>query len=229
MSHEPAGGRTPAVRAVIFDMDGLIFDSERAAREAWRAALLAHGHALADETYLQAVGRTAPEARAVFVRAFGDDLPVEAIEADKTRRLLTLLGEAPPLKPGLGEVLDEAGRLGLPAAVASATAAPEVRRRLAAAGLERRFAVVVGGDEVRAGKPAPDLFLRAAELLGVPPEACLVLEDAEAGVRAAAAAGMAAVMVPDLAQPSAACRALCTAVVESLAAAVPVLRELTGR
>ncbi len=89
--------------------------------------------------------------------------------------------------------------------------------------------MVVGGDEVSAGKPAPDLFLRAADLLGVPPAACLVLEDAEAGIRAAAAAGMPAVMVPDLAQPTASCRALCTAVVDSLAAAVPVLRELTGR
>lgn len=229
MSHQLTGGRTPAVQAVILDMDGLIFDSERAAREAWRAALLARGYALSDEVYLQAVGRTAAEARAVFVRALGHDLPVEAIEQDKARRLRTLLGEAPPLKPGLTAVLDEAERLGLPAAVASATAAPEVRRRLAAVGLERRFGVVVGGDEVRAGKPAPDLFLRAAELLGVPPAACLVFEDAEAGIRAAAAAGMPAVMVPDLVQPSASCRALCAAVVDSLAAAVPVLLDLTGR
>jgi len=223
-----AEARPGIIRAVVFDMDGLIFDSERAAREAWRAALLARGYVLEDEVYLRAVGRTAAEARRVFVEAFGAGLPAEEVEEDRVRRLRALLGEAPPLKPGLGDVLDEAGRLGLPAAVASATASPEVRRRLAAAGLERRFAVVVGGDQVHAGKPAPDLFLRAAELLGVPPAACLVLEDAEAGIRAAAAAGMPAVMVPDLVRPSAACRALCTAVVESLTAAVPVLRELAG-
>ncbi len=218
----------PAVRALILDMDGLIFDSERLAREAWRAALLARGYRLTDEVYLRAVGRTAAEARDVFVKAFGAGLPIDEVEEDKTRRLRVLLGEAPTVKPGLDALLDEAGRLELPAAVASATAAAEVRRRLAAAGLERRIAVVAGGDEVSAGKPAPDLFLRAAELLAVPPAACLVLEDAEAGVRAAAAAGMPAIMVPDLAQPSAACRALCVAVVDSLAAAVPVLRSLAA-
>jgi HAD superfamily hydrolase (TIGR01509 family) len=221
-----ARAQHPVVRALIFDMDGLMFDSERVAREAWRAALLAHGRELTDEVYLRAVGRTAAEAQEVFARAFGAGLPIDAVVADKDRRLRELLGEAPPLKPGLGEVLDEAGRLGLPAAVASATAAPEVRRRLAVAGLERRFAVVVGGDEVAAGKPAPDLFLRAAELLHVRPGACLVFEDAEAGIRAAAAAGMPAVMVPDLVQPSPACRELCRAVVDSLSAAVPLLRDL---
>jgi HAD superfamily hydrolase (TIGR01509 family) len=218
----------PAVEAVVFDMDGLMFDSERVAREAWRAALLARGYVLTDEVYLRAVGRTAAEALHVFTAAFGDGLPAEAVEQDKAARLLELLGEAPPLKPGLAQVLDEADRLGLPAAVASATASPEVRRRLAAAGLERRFAVVVGGDEVRAGKPAPDLFLRAAELLDAPPAACLVLEDAEAGIRAAAAAGMPAVMVPDLVRPSSACRALCAAVVTSLADVVPLLRGLAA-
>lgn len=228
MSKSRAAVGRPPVRALILDMDGLIFDSERAAREAWRAALRARGYELSDQVYLRVVGRTAAEARDVFVGAFGAGLPVAAVEEDKDRRLRTLLGEAPPVKPGLEAVLDEAGRLGLPAAVASATAATEVRRRLAAAGLDRRFAVAVGGDEVRAGKPAPDLFLRAAELLGVPPAGCLVLEDAEAGIRAAAAAGMPAVMVPDLVQPSAACRGLCAAVVDSLTAAVPVLRRLAA-
>lgn len=226
MSERRTAGAWPAVRALVLDMDGLIFDSERAARDAWRAALGARGYELGDEVYLQAVGRTADEAGEVLVRAFGGGLPLAELQDDKDRRLRALLGEVPPLKPGVRDVLDEAGRLGLPAAVASATAAPEVRRRLAAAGLERRFAAVAGGDEVRAGKPAPDLFLRAAELLAVPPASCLVLEDAEAGIRAAAAAGMRAVMVPDLVQPSPACRALCAAVVDSLAAAVPVLRTM---
>ena len=221
-------GRHVAVRAVLLDMDGLIFDSERLAREAWRAALLACGYELDDAVYLRAVGHTAAEARQVFLRAFGAGLPIAAVEEDKSRRLRELLGEAPPLKPGLGGLLDEADRLRLPVAVASATAAPEVRRRLAAAGIEGRFAAVAGGDEVRAGKPAPDLFLRAAELLGVRPSACLVVEDAEAGIRAAAAAGMRAVMVPDLVRPSSACRALCASVVDSLAEVAPLLRGLAG-
>jgi HAD superfamily hydrolase (TIGR01509 family) len=216
------------IRAVIFDMDGLIFDSERLARDAWRAALSAAGYELTDEVYLRAVGRTAAEACAAFVAAFGDGLPIAAVEVHKARRLQESLGEAPPLKPGVRRLLDTIEELGLPAAVASATAAPEVRRRLTAAGLEERFAVVVGGDEVSAGKPAPDLFLRAAELLGVPPATCVVLEDAEAGIRAAAAAGMLPILVPDLAQPSEACIGSCESVVGSLPDADAVIRAMAA-
>lgn len=217
-----------SVHAVILDMDGLMLDSERAAREAWRAALAEHGYTLDDDVYLRAVGRTAPEARAVFVAAFGPGLPIAAVESAMARRLRESL-EPPPLKPGLRELLDAIAELGVPAAVASATAAAEVRRRLGAADLEQRFAAVVGGDEVRAGKPAPDLFLRAAELLHAAPPACVVLEDSEAGIRAAAAAGMIPVMVPDLVPPSASCRALCAAVAGSLAEAGDVLRALVRR
>ena len=211
------------VEAIIFDMDGLMFDSERAARDAWRAALAARGYDLDDEVYLRAVGRTAAEARLVFVDAFGAGLPIAGIEADKAARLAALLRPAPPLKPGLVDLLDVVAGLGLPAAVASATAAPEVRRRLVAAGLEDRFAAVVGGDEVAAGKPAPELFLRAAELLGAEPPACVVLEDSEAGIRAAAAAGMVPIMVPDLVPPSPECLGLCEAVVGTLGGAAIVL------
>lgn len=204
------------VRAVIFDMDGLMFDSERLAHEAWRDALAAHGYALDEAVYLRAVGRTVDEAKAVFVEAFGPDVPIAEIEADKARRLRELLDPAPPLKPGLLALLDELDRLGLLTAVASATATAEVRRRLTVAGLDARFDVVVGGDEVGAGKPAPDLFLRAAERLGADPAECVVLEDSEAGVKAAAAADMTPVMVPDLVPPSPACRALAAHVVGSL-------------
>ena len=212
--------------AVIFDMDGLMFDSERTAREAWRDALAAYGIDLDDAVYLRAVGRTAAEARTVFVDAYGQDLPISDIEADKAARLAAALHPAPPLKPGLVELLDVIAGLGIPAAVASATAGPEVRHRLATAGLEDRFAVVVGGDEVAAGKPAPDLFLRAAGLLGAVPAGCVVLEDSEAGIRAAAAAGMIPVMVPDLVPPSPECSRLCESVVGTLAEAAIVLRTL---
>ena len=216
------------IRAVIFDMDGLMFDSERLAREAWRAALADQGYALHDRVYQRAIGRTAEEACEVFVEAYGKGLPIEAIEADKARRLEVLLKPFPPLKPGLLELLDVIAELGLRAAVASATAAAEVRGRLVAARLAARYDVVVGGDEVRAGKPAPDLFARAAQLLRVAAEECVVLEDSEAGILAASVARMVPVMVPDLVRPSASCRALCASVVVSLHEAAPVIRGLVG-
>ena len=113
-------------------------------------------------------------------------------------------------------------------AVASATARAEIERRLASVGLLQRFGAIAGGDEVAHGKPAPDLFLLAAERLGRKPAECVVLEDSEAGVKAAAAAGMAPVMVPDLVEPSSATRALATAVLPSLAEALEVVRVLCG-
>lgn len=219
------GSPAPGVGAVVFDMDGLMFDTERLAREAWRAAMADHGYALHDDVYLDVVGRTAREARAIFVAALGPDLPIDDIAAAAARRLRDLLLPVPPLKPGLVALLDGIGDLHLPAAVASSTAHAEVERRLVAAGLRRRFAAVASGDEVARGKPAPDLFLLAGRRLGVAPDRCLVLEDSEAGVGAATAAGMRPVMVPDLAEPAPAVRESAV-VVASLSDVLAVLRPL---
>jgi HAD superfamily hydrolase (TIGR01509 family) len=217
-----------AVKAVIFDMDGLMFDTERLARDAWRRAMAEQGYALDDDVYLTAVGRTVEGACGVFVDAFGPDLPIADIEAAKARYLRDMLEPGPPLKPGLLPLLDGLEALRLPLAVASATARAEIERRLAGVSLLRRFDAVVGGDEVARGKPAPDLFLLAAGRLGARPADCLVLEDSEAGVRAAAAAGMAVVMVPDLVEPSPSVRALAEAVLPSLAEALEIVGAHRG-
>ena len=213
------------VEAVIFDMDGLMFDTERLARDAWRRAMAEHGYALGDDVYLTAVGRTVEGACRAFVDALGPDLPIADIEAAKARYLRAMLALGPPLKPGLLALLDDLEELGLATAVASATARPEVERRLAGAGLLGRFGAAAGGDEVARGKPAPDLFRLAGERLGVSPAVCMALEDSEAGVRAAVAAGMAVVMVPDLVEPSPSTRALATAVVSSLSEVLEVIRS----
>ena len=222
------GIAAPGVGAVIFDMDGLMFDSERLARRAWRAALADHGYALDDDVYLSVVGRTTQEARAIFAQTLGPGLPIDDVAADAARHLRDLLLPVPPLKPGLVALLDGIDDLGLPTAVASSTAHAEVERRLVAAGLRRRFAAVAGGDEVAHGKPAPDVFVLAGERLGMAPDRCLVLEDSEAGIAAAAAAGMVAVMIPDLVKASPAVREKAAAVVASLSDVLAVLRPLVS-
>jgi len=217
-----------AVTAVIFDMDGLMFDTERLARDAWRRAMAEHGYALDDDLYLAAVGLTLEGACRVFVDAFGPELPIDDVEAAKAGYLREMLEPGPPLKHGLLDLLDGLEALGLPKAVASATARAEVGRRLARVDLLARFGGVVGGDEVARGKPAPDLFLLAGERLGASPAGCIVFEDSEAGVKAAAAAGMAVVVVPDLVEPSPSVRALATAVLPSLAEALEVVGAWGG-
>ena len=210
--------------AVIFDMDGLMFDTERLARDAWRRAMADHGYSLDDDVYLSVVGRTVDGACRAFVDAFGPGLPIAQIEAAKARYLREMLEPSPPLKHGLFALLEGIEQLGLPMAVASATARAEVERRLVNAGLLQRFGAIAGGDEVTHGKPAPDLFVLAAARLGANPRDCVVLEDSEAGIKAAAAAGMAPVMVPDLVGPSPSTRALARAVLPSLAEALGVIR-----
>ena len=223
-THRPGSGFL-AVRAVIFDMDGLMFDTERIAQVAWYRALADCGFAVTDDVYATVIGRTAPDTRAIFVAALGPDLPIDTIETAMSCHFSELLEPAPPLKPGLLGLLDDIERFGLRTAVASSTANSEVRRRLGVSGLDGRFEVVVGGDEVNAGKPEPDVFLRAGQLLGVAATQCVVLEDSEAGIRAASAAGMQTVLVPDMIAPSPLCSELATHVVSSLAEVGELLRN----
>ncbi len=190
-----------AVKAVIFDMDGLMFDSERIAQAAWQAATLEAGYDLSDQGFSALVGRNLAGVAHELRLAFGEDFPVEAVYQRKQALVEEFLRrDGLALKPGLLELLNELESLGLRKAIASSSSCEIIERNLRIAGLSpERFDALVGGDEVRAGKPAPDIFLLAAEALGVAPEACLVLEDSSAGVRAAHAAGMVAVLVPDLA------------------------------
>ncbi|MDH7489994.1 MAG: HAD family phosphatase [Anaerolineae bacterium] len=216
-----------AYRAVIFDMDGLMLDSERMARDAWRRALADWGLALPDDVYFQLIGREAADTKAILARAYGPALPVEEAYARKQRYLEEgMLHGGIPTKPGLHALLDLLDARGIRKAVASSTHRPLVVQKLELTHLLERFEVVVCGDEVRNGKPAPDVFLLAAERLGVPARDCIVLEDSEPGIRAARAAGMTPILVPDLKPPSPEIAALTHRVLPSLDAVREYLAAL---
>jgi len=130
------------------------------------------------------------------------------------------------LQPGLLPLLDWVEQQDLPRAVGTSSNAAEAELCLTLAGIRDRFATVVTVDQVAAGKPSPDIFLLAAQRLGVAPHQCLVLEDSNAGVQAAQAAGMAVVMVPDLQQPTAASQAIAQPVLGSLHEVLAWLQSL---
>jgi HAD superfamily hydrolase (TIGR01509 family) len=198
----PRPARRPA--AVIFDMDGLMLDTEPLAARAWSEAAMALGVDF-DAALAQAmIGRNFTDCAAMVHARYGSGYPAEALLA---RWHATYDGiverEGLALKPGVHELLVWLERLGIPRAVATSTRRERARTKLASTGLLPRFDDLVGGDEVPLGKPAPDIYFEAARRLGATSGGCLVLEDSEPGVRAALAAGMTPIMVPDLHPPPA--------------------------
>lgn len=213
------------LRAVVFDMDGLMLDSERIAQKAWQQASSEAGHDLPDEVFSRVVGRTMSDIRLEIAAIFGRNFPLDVIYQRKQALVEEYLNnEGLPQKPGLIELLERVVRCGLKVAVASSSTCEVIERSLRIAGISAGyFDAMVGGDEVINGKPAPDIFLLAADVLGVAAENCLVLEDSNAGVQAAHAAGMLVLMIPDIVPPSASSRVFAHRVFPSLNEVVDLL------
>lgn len=205
------------ISAVIFDMDGLMFDSERVGRAAWRQAGEEFGYTIGDEHYQQVSGRTVADATEVFRGIFGEDFPFQEIRRRRVQIARDYFEQhGVPIKPGLLELLDYLDARALPRAVATSTDYAPAMEKLTRTALAKRMHAIVTGDQVARGKPAPDIFFAAAKQLNADPPCCLVLEDSEAGIRAAHSAGMIPVMVPDLKQPSEEVRRLAVLVAASL-------------
>lgn len=201
--------------AVIFDMDGLLFDSEALFRDAILTAAKELGHSFSVADFLKLVGLPWAVNQVQLQAHIGPDGDLAAFQAawirnyDGVRATLAL-------KAGVTEMLALLDQLRLPRAICTSSAHADVEHNLVLHSLQGRFdAVIASGDYAR-GKPSPDPYLRAAEVLGVVPAACLALEDSHNGVRAAAAAGMQTVMVPDLLPPTPEIRALCAFVARDL-------------
>ncbi|CAN5889526.1 HAD family phosphatase [soil metagenome] len=206
--------RSPA--AVIFDMDGLLFDSERLYGEAILTAAAEVGCPMSLDIFQQLVGRSREVNHAFLLDHYGADYPLQALIATWGRHFRELAATGLPLKPGAAELLDLLDALRLPRAIATSSSHASVEANLALHGLTDRFHQVVAHGDYAKGKPAPDPFLKAAERLGIAPSLCLALEDSHNGVRSASAAGMMTVMVPDLIPSTEEIRVLCALVVDDL-------------
>jgi beta-phosphoglucomutase-like phosphatase (HAD superfamily) len=205
------------VAAVVLDMDGLMVDTEPIYKRAWQSAAKACGYPFDDTFYLTLIGKPTPASEAALVQHFGGAFPLADFRARWSELWLSEVNSCGiPAKPGLPELLSFLAHEQLPVAVATSSAREYAEISLRAAGLDMRFEHVVTGDQVDRGKPSPDIFLESARRLGVDARGCVALEDSDAGVLAASAAGMTTIMVPDLKAPSAEARSAAFSVVASL-------------
>ena len=215
------------LRALIFDMDGLLFDTERLAATTWAEAGRSLGLDLSDEIVRGTVGLDHVLARSYYDRLFGGRFPYDRVEECHRELFRThIVQHGVPMKPGVEQVLAEARRLGLRLALGTSSRAVYAHAVLWLSGIVDHFHVLVTRDLVQAGKPAPDIYVKAASLLGQAPADCLVLEDSPAGIRAGLAAGMRVIMVPDLIPPTAELRSQCQAVYPSLGEVADALASL---
>jgi HAD superfamily hydrolase (TIGR01509 family) len=216
------------IRAVVMDMDGLILDTEGMSHAAWQRTFSERGISFGKDQFLELVGLNVADARKKLLAWYGPDFPFDEIYARKLVHVDEIIDRSGiAQKPGLPEFLAAVDSLGLASAVATSTARERALYKLGRAGLAGRFPVLVGGDEVERGKPAPDCFLLAARKLGQPPEDCLVLEDSDPGVLAAQTAGMRVLIIPDVKPPSPEARRAAWAVLPDLQRAAEFLvREL---
>lgn len=219
-----------SVKSVIFDMDGVIFDTERLYIECCKA--VSDKYNMGDEAFVEAlchrcIGVTSKVTRQNILDTYGQDFPIDAYFDDSTKIFMERFGDGKHLiKPGVPELFQYLKEEGFRIALASSTKTATLTKELDDAGLLQNFDVVVGGDQVTRSKPDPDIFLMAAEKLDARPEECYVLEDSFNGIRAANAAGMIPVMVPDLLAPDDEMREKAEVILDSL---YDVIEYLKGK
>jgi len=205
------------IKAVVFDMDGLMLDSEPQALRALKRAGERLGLTFTDEMLLGCIGLNAASSHAFLSETLGREISQgELSSAFRLEYDKELAPGGIPHKAGLVDLLEFVKGAGLRRAVATSTATAMAERKLSDASVLHYFEFVVGGDAVRRGKPAPDPYLQAASRLGLSAQACLALEDSDPGALSALGAGMTVIVVPDIKMPSEPVRAAAVACLESL-------------
>ncbi len=191
------------LKAVVFDMDGVIFDSECKVFECWSVVAEKYGIPDINKLCRMCLGINAAETRRIALEFYGQDFPYDEYEREMATLYFERYGDGRlPMKEGVKELLEFLKQHGLCVALASSTRSAVVLAQLENAGILPYFDKVVCGDMVTHSKPHPEIFLKACEQLDTAPEAAIAIEDSYNGIRSAHAAGMRPIMVPDLAEPT---------------------------
>ncbi len=214
------------ITAVAFDMDGLLFDTERLVQEAWDVVGRTLGYENLGAFNYKTLGLNRVACRALFLAHYGADFPYEQLQEGEHRYIQQAIKErGMPVKTGVRELLAFLKAEGYLMAVATSTYTDIAKKYLADTALLPYFVDVIGGDQVTESKPNPEIYLKACTAMGVDPTCCLALEDSFNGIRAAHAGGLIPVMVPDLAEPDAEMKEKAVACVSSLLEVIPFLQQ----
>ncbi len=190
-------------QAAIFDMDGLLLDTERIALNTFIEACRACYFEPDIDVYMRCIGTIGEKTREILTAGYGRDFPYTAVEkiwSEKYERAIT--DNSIPLKLGVMDLLDYLKQSRVKMAVATSTEYERACKKLHGTGVGHYFKIIVGGDQVEKGKPDPEIYLKVAGLLNEEPTNCLVFEDSDNGVLSAHKAGMNVIQVPDLKEPS---------------------------
>jgi len=188
---------------VVFDMDGLLLDTEKVALACFEETWRAFNYKPDLELYTRCIGTTSSRTREILTEGYGPDFPYETIRERWNQRYEEILTKCPiPVKPGAVGLLGFLHQSRCRIALATSTEHGSAVSKLRKTGLHRFFSVIVGGDQVENGKPDPDIYLRACNLLDVAPARSLALEDSDNGVLSAYRAGLAVIQIPDLKAPA---------------------------
>jgi len=183
-------------RAVVFDLDGLMFNTEELYQDVGSEMLRRRGKTFDAELLDAMMGRPANAALQLMIDYHSLPCTIAELVVETDEIFATLLDERLEQMPGLADLLDALERANIPKAIATSSGPTFVTRVLDVFALAARFEFILTCDDIREGKPHPEIYLLAAERLGLPPSQMLVLEDSQNGCRAAVAAGAIVVAVP---------------------------------
>lgn len=196
--YHPQWGEARAIQGVLFDMDGLVLDTERLYTRFWREAAAFYGY---DMSLEQALGMRSMEREDGIRRIkqyFGEEADYVTIRQKRIELMDAYLSDhVPEKKPGIFGLLDALAERNIPAAITSSAPLERIQAHLAPHGLYSRFQAVCSARQVARGKPAPDIYRFGAQSLGVAPENCIALEDSPTGIEAAFGAGCLSILIPD--------------------------------
>ena len=224
MAYRIYGEKTAQVLGVLFDLDGVILDTERLYARFWAEAARALGYPMTQQQALGMRSLNAAAGQAKLESYFGPGVSREQLRSKRMELMDAYVARhGVEAKPGIRELLTWLKGQGIPTAIATASPRARAEAYLDSLGLLPLFGCICSGHEVRRGKPEPDIYLHAAACLGLPPENCLAVEDAPAGILSAYRAGCMPVLVPDLDTPDAALRKMLYAEADSLTDLIPLL------